>query len=55
MSRSLKVKLPYGTNAQVDQIAIQLVKTRGESILNKIAKKNLPNTKRILDATNQTM
>ena len=53
MSRSLKVKLPYGTNAQVDQIAVQLVKTRGEGILNKVAKKNLPNTKRILDVANQ--
>lgn len=53
MSRSLKVKLPYGTNAQVDQIAVMLVKARGESILNKIAKKNLPNTKRILDVANQ--
>lgn len=49
MSRSLKVKLPHGTSTQVDQVAIQLVKARGESILNKIAKKNLPNTKRVLE------
>ncbi len=55
MSRSLKVKLPHGTNALVDQIAIELVKTRGEGILNKVAKKNLPNTKRIMGSLNQSV
>lgn len=49
MSRSLKTKLPHGTSTQVDQVAIQLVQARGENILNKVAKKNLPNTKRILE------
>lgn len=49
MSRSLKTKLPHGTSTQVDQVAIQLIQARGESILNKIAKKNLPNTKRIME------
>lgn len=53
MSRSLKVKLPHGVSAQVDQVAVQLVQTRGKTILNKIAKKNMPNTKRILEITNQ--
>lgn len=53
MSRSLKVKLPHGTSTQVDQVAIQLVQTRGENILNKVAKMNLSNTKRILEAVQQ--
>lgn len=55
MSRSLKVKLPHGVSAQVDQVAVQLVQARGETILNKVAKKNMPNTKRILEITNQMM
>lgn len=53
MSRSLKVKLPHGTNTMVDQVAVQLVEARGESILNKVAKKNLPNTKRVMEIVNQ--
>ena len=55
MSRSLKIKLPHGTSTQVDQVAIQLVKARGENILTKVAKKNLPNTKRIMEALKQTV
>jgi len=50
MSRSLKVKLPYGASAATDQIAIKLVQQFGENILNKVAKKNMNNTKRILEA-----
>ena len=49
MSRSLKVKLPYGANAAVDQVALKLVTQHGENILNKVAKKNMNNTKRILE------
>lgn len=50
MSRSLKVKLPYGATTTVDQVAIKLVKQFGENILNKVAKRNMNNTKRILEA-----
>ena len=50
MSRSLKVKLPYGANAAVDQVALKLVTQHGENILNKVAKKNMNNTKRVLEA-----
>lgn len=51
MSRSLKVKLPYGASSAVDQVAIKLIQQYGENILNKVAKKNMNNTKRVLDAT----
>ena len=49
MSRSLKVKLPYGANGAVDQVALKLVAQHGENILNKVAKKNMNNTKRVLE------
>lgn len=48
MSRSLKVKLPRGSGPNVDVVATELVQSRGEAILHKVAKKNFPNTKRIL-------
>lgn len=50
MSRSLKVKLPYGATSTADQVAIKLVQQFGENILNKVAKKNMNNTKRVLEA-----
>lgn len=50
MSRSLKVKLPYGSTSAADQVAIKLVQQFGENILNKVAKKNMNNTKRVLEA-----
>ena len=50
MSRSLKVKLPYGATTMADQVAIKLVQQFGENILNKVAKKNMNNTKRVLEA-----
>lgn len=48
MSRSFKVKLPRGSGINVDAVARELIQARGETILNKVAKKNFPNTKRIL-------
>lgn len=53
MSRSLKVKLPYGSTAVADQVAIKLVQQFGENILNKVAKRNMNNTKRVLEAFNK--
>lgn len=53
MSRSLKVKLPRGNTTAVDAVGITLVKERGESILNKVAKKNMNCTNRILEAVNR--
>ena len=50
MSRSLKVKLPYGATSLADQVASKLVQQYGENILNKVAKKNMNNTKRVIEA-----
>ncbi len=49
MSRKLNIRLPYGSNALVDHVAVELVGQNGEAILNKVAKKHFANTKRVLD------
>lgn len=47
MSKSLKIKLPRGTNATIDNIAIDLANKYGVKMLNKVTKKNMTNFKRI--------
>lgn len=47
MSRSLKMKLPRGTTASVDSIAVEVAKRYGEKMLNKVTKSNMTNFKRV--------
>ena len=53
MSRKLNTRLPYGSTAAVDRVAVELVLGHGEAILNKVAKKHFTNTKRVLDEARQ--
>lgn len=47
MSKSLKIRLPRGTNNTIDQVAIDLANRYGEKILLKVTKTNLTNYKRV--------
>lgn len=47
MCRSLKIKLPRGTNTAVDAVGAQIIKNHGERILTKLGKLHLTNTKRM--------
>ena len=47
ISKTLNIKLPYGTNSAVDAAGAKIVTTYGEKTLIKVAKVNLNNTKRI--------
>ncbi|MFV0395800.1 MAG: ribonuclease HIII [Coprobacillaceae bacterium] len=47
MSKSLKMKLPRGTNASVDHTAVDIVNKYGIDMLNKVTKTNMTNFKRV--------
>lgn len=48
MSDKYKIPFPKGSGSNVDSIGKELVEKYGKDVLNKIAKKNFSNTKRIL-------
>lgn len=50
MSKTLKIKLPRGTNPSNDEIAINIAKRYGENMLNKVTKTNMTSYKRVKEA-----
>lgn len=50
MAKSLKMKLPRGTTASVDAIAVEVAKRYGEKMLTKVTKTNMTNFKRVKEA-----
>ncbi|MFQ6861991.1 MAG: ribonuclease HIII [Beduini sp.] len=53
MCKSLKIKLPRGTGANVDVIGAQIIKNYGERMLVKVGKLHLTNTKRMKELVNK--
>lgn len=49
MAKTLKIKLPRGTNSSIDPVAISLAQKYGEKMLLKVTKTNLTNYKRIIN------
>lgn len=47
MSKSLKMKLPRGTSASVDHIAVEIATKYGVKMLTKVTKTNMTNFKRV--------
>ncbi|WP_249029962.1 ribonuclease HIII [Tannockella kyphosi] len=50
MQKSLKIKIPRGTSATSEQVAIELAKKYGMNILVKVTKNNLTSYKRVKEA-----
>lgn len=50
MSKSLKMKLPRGTTASVEHIALDIASRYGVKMLNKVTKTNMTNYKRIKES-----
>ena len=48
MCNTYKTPIPKGAGDNVDKIGMELVEKYGKDVLDKIAKKNFSNTKRIL-------
>ena len=48
MCDTYKIPIPKGAGDNVDKIGMELVEKYGKDVLDKIAKKNFSNTKRIL-------
>lgn len=53
MCKSLKIKLPRGTGANVDVVGAQIIKNYGERMLTKVGKLHLTNTKRMRELVNK--
>ena len=53
MCKSLKIKLPRGTGANVDVVGAQIIKNYGERMLVKVGKLHLTNTKRMKELVNK--